>query len=182
MGSARTATRYVSAAIWLHWIMFLLIAAAFATIELRELFPKGSDPRETMKALHFMLGLSVLLLVALRLYTRISNKVPPIEPAPPGWQKLAAIVVHSALYVWMVAMPILGWLILSGEAKPVPFFGLELPPLIAPDKDFAHTMEEIHEVLGEAGYWIIGLHAAAALFHHYVIHDNTLTRISLLRR
>lgn len=182
MSSTRTATRYPSIAIWLHWIMFLLIAAAFATIELRELFPKGSDPRETMKALHFMLGLSVLLLVALRLYTRFTNAVPPIEPAPPGWQSFMAGAVHFALYAWMVAMPILGWLILSGEAKPIPFFGLELPPLIAPDKDFAHSMEEIHEVLGEAGYWIIGLHAAAALFHHYIIHDNTLTRISLFRR
>jgi cytochrome b561 len=182
MDSTRIATRYTSVAIWLHWIMFLLIVAAFATIELRELFPKGSDPRETLKALHFMLGLSVLLLVALRLYTRLTNTGPPIEPALPGWQNLAATAVHFSLYAWMVAMPILGWLILSGEAKPIPFFGLELPPLIGPDKDFAHTMEEVHEVLGTAGYWIIGLHALAGLVHHYVIHDNTMTRMSLFRR
>lgn len=182
MNSTRNTHRYASAAVWLHWLMFLLIVFVYAAIELREFFPKGSDPRETLKALHFMLGLSVLALVLLRLYTRFTNKVPPIEPAPPGWQSLIASVVHFALYAWMIAMPILGWLILSGEAKPIPFFGLELPPLMGPDKDFAHTLEEVHELLGTAGYWIIGIHAAAALFHHYIAHDNTLTRMSLGRR
>jgi cytochrome b561 len=174
--------RYTSAAVWLHWLMFALIAATFAAIELRVLFEKGTEAREAIKALHFMLGLSVLLLVSLRVYTRLTNKVPPIEPEPPGWQSLLAGLVHFTLYAWMVAMPILGWLVLSGEGKPIPFFGLELPPLIGKDKDLAKTLEGIHEWLGVAGYWIIGLHALAGLFHHYILHDNTLTRISLFRR
>lgn len=174
--------RYASAAVFLHWLMFLLIVVVYAVIELRELFPKGSDPRETLKALHFMLGLSVLALVSLRVHTRLTNHVPPIEPAMPAWQKQAAVAVHVALYAWMITMPMLGWLVLSAAAKPIPFFGLALPPLTAPNQDFARTLEEIHEVLGTAGYWVIGLHIFAGLFHHYVMHDNTLTRISLSRR
>jgi cytochrome b561 len=77
----------------------------------------------------------------------------------------------------MIAMPILGWLILSAEGDPIPFWGLELPPLTAPDKEFAEQLEEVHETIGNVGYFLIGAHAAAALFHHYVMKDNTLIRI-----
>lgn len=174
--------RYHKAAIWLHWLMFLLIVAVYGTIELREFFPKESDPRETLKALHFMLGITVLLFVSMRVYLRVAHAAPPIDPPLPSWQKIVAAIMHTALYAWMFAMPILGWLVLSAEGKPIPFFGIELLPLTGPDKDFAHSMEEIHEILGEAGYWIIGFHALAGLFHHYVVHDNTLERISLSQR
>lgn len=174
--------RYHTTAIWLHWCMFLLIVAVYAVIELREFFPKGSDPREMLKALHFMLGISVLMFVALRVYVRVAYAAPPIDPPLPGWQKIAAVLMHTALYAWMFAMPILGWLVLSAEGKPIPFFGIELLPLTGPDKDFAHTMEELHELLGEVGYWIIAFHALAGLVHHYVIHDNTLERMSFSRR
>ena len=64
----------------------------------------------------------------------------------------------------VIVMPLLGWLALSAAGKPVPFFGLELPPLTTPDKDFAHTIEEIHETIGTIGYYLVGAHAAAALF------------------
>ena len=76
-----------------------------------------------------------------------------------------------------LSVPLGGWLILSAEGDPVPFFGLTLPPLVAPDKELAETIEEIHETAGTAGYWLIGLHAAGALFHHYVVRDNTLLRM-----
>ena len=170
--------RYGSLAIALHWLMLLLFVAVYATIELRGLFPKGSDPREAMKAWHFMLGLGVLVLVWLRLAIHATaGLVPPVQPEPPRWQALAAKLMHVALYVFMVAMPVLGWLILSAEAKPIPFFGLALPALTGENKQLAKTIQEIHETVGEVGYWLIGLHAAAALFHHYFLRDNTLRRI-----
>jgi cytochrome b561 len=77
----------------------------------------------------------------------------------------------------MIAMPLIGWLLLSASGKPVPFFGLELPALIGKNRELASTIKEIHEFLGTAGYYLIGLHAAAALYHHYVTTDNTLTRM-----
>ena len=170
-------SRYNAVSIALHWIMFLLIAATFTFIELRVLFEKGTEARDAMKMWHFMLGLSIFFLVWLRIVVRIFTPYPAIEPAPKAWQHKIAKAVHGILYLFMLGMPLGGWLILSGEGKPIPFFGLELPALIEPNKELAHSVEEIHETVGAIGYWLIGLHAAAALFHHYVIKDNTLTRM-----
>jgi cytochrome b561 len=77
----------------------------------------------------------------------------------------------------MIGMPLAGWLILSSAGKPVPFFGLELPALIAENKDLSKQIKEIHETVGQLGYFLIGLHALAALFHHYILRDNTLYRM-----
>ncbi|GAB3032987.1 cytochrome b [Bowmanella dokdonensis] len=169
--------RYHSASIVLHWLMFLLLVAVYACIELREFYPKGSDPREALKHWHFMLGLSVGLLVILRIYFRLRYSRPAITPEPAAWQEKLAKLVHGLLYALMLLMPIGGWLILSGEAKSIPFFGLDLPPLMGPDKDLAHQIEELHETFGQVGYFLIGLHALAALFHHYLLKDNTLKRM-----
>ncbi len=79
--------RYSMASITLHWLMFLLIVAVYATIELRELLPKGSDPRILLKTWHFMLGLSVLALVGLRIAVRFTRSTPPIIPPPAAWQQ-----------------------------------------------------------------------------------------------
>jgi len=88
-----------------------------------------------------------------------------------------AHLTEFAIYVFMIAMPLLGWLILSGESQPVPFFGVHLPALIGENRVLAKQFEEIHETVGNAGYFLIGLHAAAALIHHYIHRDNTLVRM-----
>ena len=90
---------------------------------------------------------------------------------------MLAKVVHLALYALMLGMPLGGWLMLSAAGKPVPFFGLELPALIGENKALAGQIHEIHETVGVIGYWLIGLHAAAAVFHHYVAKDDTLRRM-----
>lgn len=90
---------------------------------------------------------------------------------------MLAKVVHLALYGLMIGMPLAGWLILSGEGKPIPFFGLELPPLIGPNEALAEQAEEIHELVGTIGYYLIALHMAAALAHHYILRDPVLARI-----
>jgi cytochrome b561 len=173
---------YGKSSIALHWLMALLIAAAYAFIELRELYPKGSDPREAMKTIHFGLGLCVLFLLLPRLAARINGGVPAITPESPFWQQVAARVAHLALYAFMLVMPILGWLILSAAGKPIPFFGLNLPALIAEDKALAKTLKGIHETVGEFGYYLIALHVFASLYHHYFQHDDTLLRMSPFKR
>ncbi len=172
-----SATRYAKISIILHWAMFLLIAAVYAAIELRTFFPRGSDLREGFKTWHFMLGLSVLVLVLVRIAVRLATKAPAITPQFPRWQTFASRGVHLALYALMIGMPLAGWAILSAEAKPIPFFGLELPALMPPDKAFGKWIKEIHETAGTIGYWLIGLHAAAALAHHYFWKDDTLRRM-----
>jgi cytochrome b561 len=54
---------------------------------------------------------------------------------------------------------------------------LELPALIGENKALAKQVEEIHETIGNVGYFLIGIHAAAALFHHYIQRDDTLARM-----
>jgi cytochrome b561 len=177
-----TTDRYGSLSIAMHWLMLLLLIAVYACIELRELFPKGSDIREALKVWHYMLGLSVFVLVWLRLAMHLSGTTPRIVPEQGPWQRLSARLMHVALYVLMIAMPLAGWLILSSGGKPIPFFGLQLPALVGENKGLADAIKEIHEIGGTIGYYLIGLHAAAALFHHYIKRDNTLTRMLPGRR
>lgn len=158
----------------LHWLVLLLLAAVYACIELRELWPRGSDIREGLKTWHFMLGLSVFVLVWIRLAARWRT---PLLALSPGWTRWPAAAGHVALYGLMIAMPLLGWLTLSAEGDPIPFFGLALPPLVAPNEALAERVQTLHQTLGGAGYWLIGLHAAAALFHHYVLRDASLRRM-----
>jgi cytochrome b561 len=177
MNFRNSAIRYGSLSISLHWFMLLLFIAVYATINLRELYPKGSDPREALKTWHFMLGMLVFVFVWLRLAARFSGPTPLIKPAIPHLQEVTAKLLHLALYVLMIGMPLTGWLLLSAAGKPIPFFGLQLPALIAENKDLASQIKEVHEFVGTTGYFLIGLHAVAALYHHYIKRDNTLTRM-----
>lgn len=169
--------RYHLAIISLHWLMLLLLIAVYTCIELREFFPKGSDPRNALKMWHFMLGLSVLTFALVRLACRLRFGTPPIVPTPPALQQKIATLTHVILYALMIGMPLAGWMILSAEGHAIPFFGLELPPLIAPDKALAKQIEEVHETFGKVGYFLIGLHALAGIYHHHFVKDNTLTRM-----
>jgi cytochrome b561 len=172
-----TPQRYGSMSIGLHWLMLVILIAVYACINLTDLYPKGSEPREALKTWHFMLGLTVPLLVALRLVNRLAGVSPVVSPPLPLWQRRLASALHLALYALMLAMPILGWLLLSAAGKPVPFFGIPLPALMAENKGLAEQLKEVHETIGTIGYFLIGVHALAALFHHYITRDNTLLRM-----
>ena len=177
MSITATSGRYSRLSIAMHWLMALLIVAVYACMELKGNFPKGSEPRELLKHWHFMLGLSVLALALLRLVVNALGKTPPIVPEPPRAQQLMAKLMHLDLYTMMLGMPLAGWLLLSAAGKPIPFFGLQLPALIAENKSTAGLIKEVHEAVGNLGYLLIGLHAAAALYHHHVVRDNTLRRM-----
>ncbi|MEQ1560036.1 MAG: cytochrome b/b6 domain-containing protein, partial [Methyloglobulus sp.] len=82
--------RYGAFSIGLHWLMLLLLIAVYTCIELRGFFPKGSDLREALKTWHYMLGLSVFVLVWLRLLLALTSPFPQIKSESPKWQKLSA--------------------------------------------------------------------------------------------
>jgi cytochrome b561 len=175
--SSRTTSRYGVPLITLHWLMLVLIVAVYACIELREFYPKGSTIREALKTWHYLLGLTVFALVWLRLLARFAGKVPPIVPRPPQWQLRVARAVELAIYAFVIVMPVLGWLSVSAEGKAISLLGLELPRLIGENKGLANQLEDLHGLIGNAGYALIGIHALAALIHHYVQRDNTLKRM-----
>jgi superoxide oxidase len=168
---------YAGPRIALHWIMLVLLAAVYGCIELREAFPRGSEPRELLKAWHFSLGLSVFVLVWMRLLARALWPTPPTVSERSRWQQRASAWVHAALYALMIFMPLAGWMLLSAEGKTVPFFGWGLPTLPGIAPEWADRIEQVHETVGVGGYWLIGVHASAALVHHYLLRDTTLQRM-----
>lgn len=183
MQLADSRQRYDTLSIAMHWLMVALLVAVYAVVNLRESFPRGNPLRSELMTWHTMLGLSVLVMVMVRIVVRLTGPgAPPILPELKRWQAVFSRVTHLALYAFMVSMPILGWLVIGAEGKDIPFFGLQLPPLTAIDKPFAHSVEDIHKTIGTIGYYLVGLHAAAALFHHHVVRDNTLSRMLLNRK
>ncbi|OOG54321.1 cytochrome b [Polaromonas sp. C04] len=174
--------RYSAASIALHWVMLVLIVAAYVCMDITDFFPRGSDIRNAIRSVHFSLGLTVFALVWLRLLARLTGTTPAIQPAPPVWQARLAALMHVLLYVFMIGMPLLGWATLSARGKPIAYFGLTtLPALLGENKALARQLKDIHETGATIGYFLIGLHAAAALFHHYIKRDNTLRRMLLLK-
>lgn len=169
--------RYGRLSVVIHWATLALLVAVYACIELREMYPRGSEIREALKTWHYMLGLTVFFLVWLRITARLVGTTPPIVPATPKWQLIVANSVELALYALMIVLPLLGWVMLSAEGESIPFFGLQLPALVGSNEALAERTKEVHETLATIGYFLIGLHAIAALLHHYVRRDNTLRRM-----
>ena len=174
MSWKNTTDRYGSLSIALHWLMLLLIIAVYCTMEFKGIYKKGTPGRDAIMMWHYMLGLTVFLLAWLRLAARLAGTRPTAEPMPPRWIKALATAGHWTLYAMMLGLPLLGWLTLSAKGEPIPFFGLEFPPLIGKNAATAKTLKYVHETLATAGYFVLGLHAAAALYHHYVRRDSTL--------
>jgi superoxide oxidase len=174
MSWKNTELRFGTLSIGLHWLMVLLIAGVYACIELKGFFPKGSGMRDGLKQWHFMLGLAVFALVWLRITARLLGAHPKVQPPVPSAQDKIAKLMYLALYALMIGAPFAGWLMLSAYDKPIPFFGLQLPALLSPDQALGSQIKDLHELAGSMGYWLIGLHAIAGLYHHYIRRDNTL--------
>jgi cytochrome b561 len=168
--------RYGKLSITLHWLMLALFVGVYGCIEIKGFLPRGDALRGMFVGLHSLFGLTIFALVWVRLLGRLTPS-PPILPRPPGWQIGMSHLTHLALYGLMIATPILAWLMLGAGDKPIPYFGFVLPAPIRVDPALAKELKDWHELIGSTGYWLIGLHAAAGLFHHYWVGDNTLKRI-----
>lgn len=173
-----TVPRYSLTMIRLHWLTFLLVVAAYIFMEFREIFPRNTPGREFMKATHYSLGLTILGLTLARLIIKLTGEpAPGITPAPPVWQQTAAKAGHALIYLFLIAMPLIGWATLSTEGDAVMFYGLEIPALLGPDKILSGRLEELHEIGGKIGYALLGAHALLAIVHHAIFKDTTLIRM-----
>lgn len=171
-----TTQRYGTLSITLHWLMLVLFVAVYACIEIKGFLPRGSNIRSLFIGLHGVFGLSIFTLVWLRLFGRLTPR-PPITPRPVKWQEKSSHAMHLALYGLMIATPVLAWLMLAAGGKPFPYFGFSVWAPINISPDLAKQLKGWHEFIGSTGYWLIAMHAAAGLFHHYWIKDNTLVRM-----
>jgi cytochrome b561 len=171
--------RYAKKIRILHWLMAIMIALSYVAIEQRGLFERGSTARFAMMQTHFWLGIGIFILVWVRISQRMKHRMPRIEPALPVWQASLSKFFHFALYAFFIVMPILGIMTAWTDGKTIfiPFTDFALPTLMAENEALAHQLEEWHHDIGEAFYWVIGLHVIAGLYHHFIRKDDALKRM-----
>ena len=124
-------------------------------------------------------GLAILALLAVRLIWRLIDPPPPLEITPFGrWADRAGRFAHWLLYVLLAAVIGAGIIGQFADGDALPVFGLfEIASPWVKDHQFAKAVEQIHEVLANTLVVVAALHTAAALGHHWLLRDHTLTRM-----
>ncbi len=155
----------------LHWLMAaLIIAMLFIGVGM---VSTVSDLRSWLIDLHKPLGLLILCLVAVRLCVRLLTSTPPLPADLPGWQRAAAHLSHGLLYGLMVALPLVGWAMLSAGGYPIVLFGaIVLPPIAPIVPALFAVLHKLHMVLAFVMFATILVHAGAALFHAWIRRDG----------
>lgn len=179
MQASHPSHRYNHAARWLHWIMAVLIIAAYALILSRGEFMRGTPERMLVVQSHYWAGIAVLLLAVPRVFNRRAHGAPVITPPLSSVMQKLAWLTHLLLYLFLFAQPLLGILTVwfGRGAIPVPLTEWQIASPFAVDKALSGNIKEVHETLGELFYYVIGLHVLAAVFHHLVRRDDTLRRM-----
>ena len=168
--------RYSGPAIAAHWLIALLILAAFPLGLYMADLPL-SPTKLKLFSYHKWIGMTVLLLFLPRILWRITHRPPEALPMP-AWQHRIAELTHLALYVLMFAVPLSGWLMSSAKGFQVVYFGvLPIPDLIPKNPELGDVLEELHEALNWALFGLVGLHVAGALKHHVIDRDGTVRRM-----
>jgi cytochrome b561 len=158
----------------LHWATLLCIVIAVATVLLCEIVG-DKFWRQLLVESHRQLGLLVLLGVAMRLYARQRYGMADHMSDLPKPMRLMAGAVQICLYSLLVALPLLGWATTNAHNLPVRLFGLiPLPLLAETDAELADQLSDYHVLAAWALLALVSMHAAAALFHHFIRRDAVL--------
>lgn len=169
--------KYTRVAIILHWVVAVAIFGALTLgIYMHDL---SLSPRKLrLYSYHKWIGITVLILVIVRIIWRISHKPPLLPASMPHWQKLAAHGVHHGLYLLMLMIPLSGWLMSSALGVPVVWLGMvHLPDLVNKDKELGELLKVAHKLLNFTMLAFIVAHVGAALQHHFVQRDGLLARM-----
>jgi cytochrome b561 len=134
-----------------------------------------SRRHDFLVALHKPIGIAVLVLVCVRIVVRLSSKPPALPEDLPGRQKVAAYGSHLLLYALMLAMPLIGWAMLSAGGYPVTLGGgVQLPALVSADPVTFAWLRLAHRLLAYLFFATFLLHFAAALYHGLIRRDGVL--------
>lgn len=184
MQFANSTLRYGLVGMAFHWAVALLFAAQIG-IGIKMTSLALTDPRIfALYQTHKSIGATIFILVVLRLVWRKWGGVPDL-PTLPRWQAAAARAIHAALYAALLAMPLLGWIVVSASPYGIPtvLYGVVNLPHLAFIVASPHK-----QMLGAVASWahlalawavsiaVIG-HIAAALAHHFIIKDDVLKRM-----
>jgi cytochrome b561 len=168
-------TSYDGVAIALHWITAALVVANFALAQTWDWF--ATPVKGLMEDTHMSFGVLLTAVVVARLAWRWlpGHQVSSIEA---GWMRITSKATHYLLYLLLLAEAGLGFAFRWGAGRPMEFFGLGIPPLIGEmGRPLRHELREFHEWIGWAIIVFAAVHAAAALYHHYVLKDRVLERM-----
>ncbi|BBP99692.1 cytochrome b [Burkholderia sp. SFA1] len=154
----------------LHWIMAIcILAMLFIGVGM---VSTVRPDYLTLVSIHKPLGIAILVLALIRLAVRITRGAPPLPADMPEPMKLAAILSHLAFYALMIALPLLGYGMLSAADYPVVVFGVRVPSLL-PHSNSLHTLLwNAHRFLALCFFALIVVHLAAALFHALIRRDG----------
>jgi cytochrome b561 len=171
------AARYDHLTITLHWLTALLVLTMFALAEARSFVERGTPLRTDLIFVHVSLGVLLAAVLILRIVWRIATHR-RTAPAVSGLQHVVATLVHFALYALMISQVSYGFLMIWASGNGPSFFGLfSVPSLIVVDQPTRHVIGELHDYTAWAIIAVAGIHAAAALMHHYVLRDRVLARM-----
>jgi cytochrome b561 len=160
----------------LHWTMAVLI---LAMLLIGVAMVASLADYHVLVALHRPLGLLILLLAVVRLANRWRHPPPPLPADLPAWQTRAAHASHLLLYGLMLAMPLIGWAMLSAARYPVVLAGpVVLPPILPQDPGLYAILRQLHTVLAYALFGVILAHLAAALLHALIRQDGVFASMA----
>lgn len=159
----------------LHWTTAVLLLALFGLgISMTRWVPDEQKIR--VYNWHEWVGITVFALTALRLMWRLTHRAPPIDI--PAWEKIAAGTVYVAMYLLLIAQPIVGWLMSTAFGFPVVYLGLiAIPAPVAEDRELAARLQGLHEALAIGLALLFALHLAGVLYHHLIRRDAVLSRM-----
>lgn len=166
--------RYDRATLCFHWITALLVIEQWVGAQLIDDFAKGF-PRVAARSVHITFGFILgVVLIARILWRGTGGRHLP--PADRGFLHVIAKGTHYLLYALLATIVPVGIFLVWVQGDS--YFGLfSVPTFPGADKILRHTVGEIHEWLANTILIVAGLHALAALFHHYVWRDDVLRRM-----
>ncbi|TKC86297.1 cytochrome b [Trinickia terrae] len=170
-------TQFSPLARLLHWTMAAaILAMLFVGVGM---VATVSRVHNVLLAIHRPLGIALLLLVLIRIGVRLMRGAPPLPADVPAPQRFAAKASHLVLYALMLAMPLVGWSMLSAGGFPVTLAGaLHLPPIVPQDVRLYALLRSLHTYLAFALFATVLLHLAAALFHGLIRRDGVLASMT----
>lgn len=170
-------TTYTPVAKGLHWLMAVLIAGLLALGIYMHDLPLSPQKLE-LYSWHKWWGVTVFVLVWLRLAWRVTHRPPALPEAMAPRMQWLAHAGHAGLYGLMIAIPTSGWLMSSAKGFQTVWFGvLPIPDLIGRDRALGDLLQQVHQLLNVLLMLILSGHVMAALWHHYVLKDGTLRRM-----
>jgi cytochrome b561 len=176
MQSTRQST-YGAPARFFHWATALLLAGQYAIGWTMPDVHRDTKPTGLI-AWHLSVGLLVVLLVIVRVLWRTSRPAPSELKDVPPFLTVIARLTHWLLYLLLIALPLMGWANASSRGWTVALAGLiPLPPLSPAGSPIGHALGDWHQIFAWVLLALVGLHAVAALFHHFILRDGTLRRM-----